>query len=222
MPSRLTLTAVPVFGNNGAKQWQVGLFGNLNDEYWAGNEYAYESPNMTQESDPEHIKWKNWLGDEEIGIYPYGNNPPQSEWFRPHQSCLMRVLDGQYCAVCRETLIDKIYTLVSPIDSYYPENVQPEYNGEGDLSFQVNLIHPNPDTLNGKWYLDGELIADNTENITLNEEILGTDNHTVLFRVIDDTPLSRTYTFANGYIFSITWYINNNSSVPDTYATKFL
>ncbi len=197
-------------------------FGHLKDEYWVGAYYAAEAANMTQESDPELIKWKNWIGDEGIGIFPYGDNPPESEWFHPHQSCLMRTLDGVFCAVCREALIDEIYTLVSPIDSFFPEeNNTIPVEGE-DIDFQVNLIHPDPDTLTIQWYLDGEPVAEAQENWTYTPEPDDEENHQVAVVVQDETPLSRTYVFAGGYVFNVFWVITNNSSVEDQAVERFI
>ncbi len=197
-------------------------FGELNDEYWAGSVYAHEAPNMTQESDPTLVKWKNWLGDEGIGIYPYGDTPPLSEWFRPHQSCLMRFLYGQFCAVCREALIDKIYTLVSPIDGYSPAGQNIDYDDEEELNFSVDLVRPEPDTLVTTWYLDGEVIAGDTETLILTPSVTGEEDHVLTVEVRDDTPLSRSYVFAQGYIFDVTWNINNSTGITDNGAEKFI
>ncbi len=197
-------------------------FGHLKDEYWAGAYYAGEAANMTQESDPEFIKWKNWIGDEGIGIFPYGDNPPESGWFRPHEYCLMRTLDGVFCAVCREALIDEIYTLVSPIDSFFPEenNIIP-VEGE-DIEFQVNLIHPDPDTLTIQWYLDGEPVAESQENWSYSPVPDDEENHQVAVVVQDETPLSRSYVFAGGYVFNVLWNITGNSSVEENSIERFI
>ena len=195
-------------------------FADLKDEYWAGEYYAAEKANMTQESNPSEIKWKNWLGDEEVGIYPHGSNPPQSEWFRPHQACMMRALNNTFCAVCVEATIDKIYTLVSPIDSYSPtENIN--YNEEIDLDFSLDLVYPNPNTLNIVWTLDGETYAEDTENISLTAAEI-TDNHVLIATVEDVTPLSRSYNFINGYLFSVVWKINNTVGLSENTVQKLL
>jgi hypothetical protein len=45
-------------------------FGLLADEYWAGPQYASERANMTKETSTENVRWKNWIGEQGIGIYP--------------------------------------------------------------------------------------------------------------------------------------------------------
>jgi len=72
-------------------------FANLRDEYWAGNMYAREGANMTQNNDPSSIKWKQFLDQEGVGIYRY---TPLVDWYRPHQNCEMRRLGNPFCLVC--------------------------------------------------------------------------------------------------------------------------
>lgn len=186
-------------------------FAYLADEYWAGSNYASEKANMTQESNPTLIKWKNWLYDEGIGIYPYGTNPPESTWFRPHQNCKMQYLGVPFCAVCKEATIDHIYTLIPPIDSFVPVNNNVMFDGN-DLDFSIELILPNPNTLAVEWFLDGDSFATDLTSITLTENEITENNHSLTVTVEDMTALSRTYIFANGYSFNITWNITDTSA----------
>ena len=196
-------------------------FVNLADEYWAGISYAAEKANMTQESNVAAVKWKNWLGSEGVGIYPYGTTSPESDWFRPHQSCMMRVLNGQFCAVCREATIDRIYTLLSPIEAFAPTTNAVEFTGT-DLDFSVDLILPNPNTLEIEWFLDTNSIATGAQNISLTSAELTDITHEVKVQVEDTTNLSQSYIFANGYLFTVVWSINNTSGVSDNLVQKFL
>ncbi len=77
--------------------------GRLGDEYWPGSGTEYW-PNMTQETDPEKIKWSRFIGKNGVGIYEYDNGG--DGWYRPHESCKMRYLGKQYafCEVCKEGL----------------------------------------------------------------------------------------------------------------------
>ena len=92
--------------------------GGLADEYWYNGS---ERPNQTRESDPSQVKWRSWVGDEGIGVYPYEENAESMSWYRPHQKCLMRYLGKPYCAVCRQTLIKKIHREVDVITNYSPK-----------------------------------------------------------------------------------------------------
>ena len=62
-------------------------FAGLSDEYWAGAGYARENINMTQETDPSVVRWKDWMGFRSVGIYSHSEDP---SWKRPHQNCEMR------------------------------------------------------------------------------------------------------------------------------------
>jgi hypothetical protein len=83
-------------------------FANLADEYWAGDVYAGEYANMTSNSDENTITWKDFLGINDVGIYPYEESP---SWYRPHQNCKMRYLGSEFCEVCKNEIEQKILTL---------------------------------------------------------------------------------------------------------------
>lgn len=87
-------------------------FGYLKDEYWDGR--VRETENMTYEKNPENIKWKDWLGYEGIGIYPYTENP---NLVRPHQFCKMQYSNRDFCAVCSSALIKKLTGIIG--EKYY-------------------------------------------------------------------------------------------------------
>ena len=89
-------------------------FAGLADEYAIGGQG--ERPNRTIVTDAATIKWKNWLGTNNVGIYPVGIE----NWQRPHQNCKMQFLNAPFCSVCQEAFINKIYALVSPIDNFTP------------------------------------------------------------------------------------------------------
>ena len=46
-------------------------FAALSDEYYAGDGYAGERVNMTKETNPLLVKWKNWMNINGIGIYQH-------------------------------------------------------------------------------------------------------------------------------------------------------
>ena len=121
-------------------------FAFLQDEYWPGIAIASEAKNMTQNSDPATIGWKNWLGTNGVGIYAYGTSGDPSSWYRPHQSCIMRSVENPYCSVCIEGLIERIHVLVSPIDAFEPSNTT-VMNPAFPLDFQLDMIETITNTL---------------------------------------------------------------------------
>jgi PKD repeat protein len=86
-------------------------FGDLADEYWAGPQYARERHNMTQNTNPQTIRWKDFLNRNGIGIYPHAESPT---WHRPHQNCKMRFLGPNFCDVCSHKLEGKLADLSAP------------------------------------------------------------------------------------------------------------
>src|SRR5690625_2046501 len=90
-------------------------FSGLADEYWFAP--TGERPNKTQDNNPQTNRWRNWIGTENVGIYPFDEDP---SWYRPHQNCLMRSLGNSFCAVCTEATIERIHQLQDPIESFSP------------------------------------------------------------------------------------------------------
>jgi hypothetical protein len=191
-------------------------FAGLADEYWAGDIYAAEKPNMTATSDPNTIKWKDWVGTNSVGVFPHGSSGNQANWHRPHQNCKMRYLGVDYCSVCSEAIIDKIYSFVTPIEDYLPLNNNVTYSGTA-LDFDLTLVYPSPNTLTIEWELNGTVIG-SSEQISISESQLTLLNNTLVARVTDNTTMSKSYLPANGYVFTKSWNVINpnvNTSVGE-------
>lgn len=80
-------------------------FSGLSDEYWAGPEFARENTNMTRDNNLTSVRWKEFLGQDGIGIYSHEEAP---QWYRPHQSCKMRRLTNAFCMVCNNKITKDI------------------------------------------------------------------------------------------------------------------
>jgi hypothetical protein len=156
-------------------------FADLADEYWAGAQYAAERKNMTQETDLEKLKWRNWHGDEEIGLYAHAESPT---WYRPHEYCLMRYLDEILCAVCREGVIESIYALAPPVKDYEPITSDIELPSDS-LVFKLDLTYPEPNTLHRTWHLNGTLIGEDVDSVFVRATDLGGGVNKVLATVTD-------------------------------------
>ena len=181
-------------------------FGGLADEYWSGA--TSERPNRTSQSNPALVKWASWVGSNSIGVYPYGSSGTAANYFRPHQNCEMRFLNREFCAVCAETLIDRVYALVDPIDSYLPTSNNLNFTGTA-LDFSLNLVLPNPNTLKIEWLLNGVSFANDVSSISLNAGDLPSVDNALIVNITDTTLLSKSYLPASGYVFSLNWTINN-------------
>ncbi|NMH87752.1 T9SS type A sorting domain-containing protein [Flavivirga algicola] len=183
---------------------------DLKDEYYAGDVFVGEAINMTQESNPSLVKWKNWIGINGIGIYQHSGTPIAATWYRPHQSCKMRYLGVPFCSVCKEGMIEKIHSLVSPIASYMPIS-NTVSNPSFPIDFNLNLIKPIPNTLESSWTLNTANFATNIDNVSVLETDLnaGLNNLTVV--VTDNTALLKVNNHETIHVYMVTWTIDNTS-----------
>lgn len=184
-------------------------FGKLSDEYWAGSQYARENINMTKEARQEHVRWKDWLGTINIGIYPHGTTNEMAQWMKPaNANCLMETLNKHYCVVCKEATVEQIFSLVNPIDKTTP-NADSTVHVTQQQDFKLDLIEPNPNTLKVLWNLNGENI-EGTDKVTLKPENLNLEVSTLTATVVDETPMSRKDQTLRTR--SVSWTITGGSS----------
>lgn len=183
-------------------------FGKLADEYWFAG--TGESPNKTQTSNPLTVKWKNWVGTNSVGVYPYTESPT---WYRPHQNCEMRYLNSQFCSVCKEATIERIHSLVSPIDSYTPTNSYVSV-GSSNVTFTVNEILPIPNTLVNTWKLNGVTLSSTSNSITISPSQLNIGNNTLLFSVTDGTSLVKVNNHSSVHFANLSWTLNKSTLKP--------
>lgn len=156
-------------------------FADLKDEYWAGAQYAAEGKNMTQETDLEKLRWRNWYGDEEVGLYPHAESPT---WYRPHEYCLMRYLGEILCAVCREGIIESVFELTPPLKTYTPMTADLDLPSDS-MIFKLDLTYPEPNSLHRTWHLNGSLIAENVDSVVIRAADLGGGVNKLLATVTD-------------------------------------
>ncbi|MEM9820800.1 MAG: M64 family metallopeptidase [Bacteroidota bacterium] len=186
-------------------------FANLADEYYAGDFFSAELANMTQETNPAFVRWKNWYGDQGVGIYQHCCSGNSANWYRPHQNCKMRILGVPFCAVCTETFVETIHDLVSPIDDYTPSQLQLTNQGQ-DLIFKADLIYPDPNTLAITWLLNGNLLTTDVDSISLSSSLLETGSNQLTIMVDDQTPLSRADLHTPNHLFSVNWEIEKTTT----------
>ena len=192
---------------------------NLKDEYYPGDDLAAEAINMTQEINPTLVKWKNWIDINGIGIYPYATSGNAETWYRPHQNCKMRYLNVPFCSVCKEGMIEKIHSLISPIDSYRP-NSNTVDSPSFPLNFQLNLIEPNPNTLESEWTLNSVSFASNMDTISIEETDLIVGNNILSVVVNENSSFLKVDNHETFHVFTVTWTINNTTLGIESLDTK--
>ncbi|MES2766255.1 MAG: M64 family metallopeptidase [Bacteroidota bacterium] len=187
-------------------------FAKLADEYYAGDSYARESANMTQETGPGLVKWKNWMDYEGIGIYPHFGGGNASQWYKPHENCKMQSLGSPFCSVCAETIVKTIHSLASPLVSFTPVNSAIN-TADNFIDFKLTeLIRPTPDNLKIEWRLDNTIIAMNTDSLKIDQSKLSGGIHSLTASVIDTTPLIRDESHTLAYISTVSWTISTMAS----------
>ena len=140
-------------------------FSGLADEY-AGETTPYTGyepveVNATKYSDPNTVKWSNWIGYADpnhpemgvVGVYE-GARYYNYGLYRPTQTSKMRSLGNPFNAVCREQLILNIYNSVDPLDDWLDNSSMLTDPNE----LWVDTVDPN--VIAVEWYVDGLLVGD--------------------------------------------------------------
>ncbi len=193
-------------------------FTGLKDEYWAGDIYAEEGINMTQETNPMLVKWNNWNNDNGVGIYQHCCGETSASWYKPHENCKMQVLGVPFCSVCIEGTIERIHSLTNPIVSYTPS----EFNisaQTSSLEFELEMVEPVPNTFKKRWLLNNVETGSNTNTIQIakNELIVGVNT---LSAIVEDTSeLLRVDGHENLHVHNVSWSITNSSNVVNVTET---
>lgn len=183
-------------------------FANLADEYYAGDNYAGEMANMTQETNPLLVKWKNWMGFNGTGIYQHCCGGNSAMWNKPANNCKMEYIGGTFCNVCSQEIVESIHNLVNPIVSYIPTTMNINSSNQL-LDFKLTeLMKPISNTLTIKWQLDGSTIAYNLDSVEINQNLLATGLHTLVATVVDTTHFLRIDNHSSIHFSTVTWTIN--------------
>ena len=184
-------------------------FAGLADEYWAGDQFAAEKPNMTQSMEDETVPWRNWLGFAGVGIYPHAENPL---WARPHQNCKMRVLNPEFCSVCRESLVKRIHDLTNPIITYQPATSTLNHSKDS-IVFKINFLEPNPNSLLVQWHVNQ--IQYDSYDILVIQQDPDEKTYQINMTVVDTTHLVRDLDHINNHTFSLSWEIKSDSTTSN-------
>lgn len=183
-------------------------FADLRDEYWAGPQYALEKANMTQNNDPKTVRWKNWIGIDDVGVYAYPS--PGNDWYKPHQACKMQLLGVDFCAVCKETITEKVLSITEPIISFSP-STDSIVDIEDTMTFSVELLEPDPNTVTVSWEL-GKVSLPKGQETKLRKADLIADTSVLKAIVFDETPFSKKDDATTYRQYTITWELVKTTS----------
>lgn len=184
--------------------------------------------NVTDQTVPSLIKWKSWIGPTTpiptpagtagIGLFE-GAQYLATGMYRPANTCGMRNLGAQFCSICSQAYILKLYrggfgTPSAGIDLIEPGSEIPSaaggviYNVGNVLNFSATVLRPSPDTVTMQWYLDGVAVNGATSSNFNFQQVASTPgSRTLELRVTDNSPLVKAEMAGSDMVHSRTWNI---------------
>ena len=187
-------------------------FPGLADEYWPGG--GRETLNMTFDKNPVTNRWKNWLNTPGIGIFDH-TAPGQAVAKPANGTCRMEFLNREFCSVCREGFVEKILKLIPPIESQLPTTNNIQLTATA-TSFKLDLLKPNPNSLQVEWFLDGKSIS-TKEQFQMSAASLPNTSGTLVATVYDSTAISRS-TVRKITPFTVQWNLTRGSLTTEPFA----
>ncbi|WP_202552367.1 M64 family metallopeptidase [Ginsengibacter hankyongi] len=182
--------------------------GSLGDEYSGPQSGTSQFPtyNSTIEYRRDKIKWRKWIDTSTPLPTPYteeymdkvgafeGNQYHLANYFRSTaQGCIMGagVFDNteKMCPICEQRLAMRVYSLVNPINSFYPSENEITINGETVNHFAIDHISPEPNTQVVRWSLNGKIIAIGTDSVNI--KFGSISDYELICTLTDETSLIR-------------------------------
>jgi hypothetical protein len=192
------------------------LFSSLSDEYWAGKMYAYETANQTRNTNPATVTWKNWMNQFNVGIYQHAGDADALNWYKPTtHECLMEQLDKQFCAVCREATSNRILNLVHPVETISPSPNSSVRVESQPAHFQLDMLLPEPNTLRTQWRLNGVLLNQKADRISISNNQLPQAINELKVTVFDTTDYIRLSSHAQSHTYTYSWTLEKANIDPN-------
>jgi len=186
-------------------------FADLADEYYAGDSFSQERKNMTSVSNPNDVRWKNWVGSNGIDVYQHCCDGNSANWYKPNTECLMQSLNRELCSVCAEGTLETIHSFTNLIDSYSPDN-NDYLDATSELNFNAELLTPIPNSLNVEWKLNETLLTETSSNIFLDPNQLINGDNELLVTVTDESSFLRVDNYELVEFASVIWNIDGNTT----------
>jgi hypothetical protein len=138
-------------------------FGDLGDEYATHTHQrgpVANAVNVSASEEPELVPWRHWLEARHpnVGVYEGANGQPQDAWRPLASGCVMN--DGeQFCPVCREALLLRIYSIVDPIEGVSPPAPPPSIREpillwDAPVEIRVRTMKPATHDLEVSWWVE--------------------------------------------------------------------
>ncbi len=131
-------------------------FAGLADEYsreQSPKGVPRKGPNLSYSSDPRKAPWAHWHKKfpHKFKAHEGGAGVYKGVWRPTPDGCIMRAAH-EFCAVCREAVVLKMYTIVRPIDEMTPNNAPiVAVAGGGEVFLDVYPLIPKSHSLEVEW-----------------------------------------------------------------------
>jgi len=159
-----------------------------------------------------YYKWSYWLGYEGVDCYE-GAMYCKYGLFRPLNICKMRELGRDFCPVCREKIIKRIFDSYDPnlIESFSPVPPTPDTVYNTQTTFSVTT--PDVSSIGSEWYLDGNSTGKTGFSFDFTGVPVGPGQHTLTAWVTDNSEWIRV----PGKIWSyVSWKVVEGDTIPPT------
>lgn len=183
-------------------------FSHLADEY-GGITTPYTGPEPTEVDVTKNAtgaKWSPWLGYNDptgsiVGAYN-GGRYYDSGIYRPTLNSKMRALGAPFNAVSREKIIQDIYGIVRPLDSY-TSNVVALVDPPS-----LDAVRVDTSVINTQWSIDGvpDAAATGSSSLSLSGLGLSLGHHAISLRAYDPTGFDTV----NGWVRTQTSLLQEN------------
>jgi hypothetical protein len=138
-------------------------FAGLGDEYASHTHLrgsVEDAANVSGTEEPALVPWRHWLAARHpsVGVYEGANGQAQDAWRPLASGCVMN--DGeQFCPVCREALLLRIYSIVDPIEEVTPPAPPPGIREpivlwDAPVEIRVRTLKPATHDLEVSWWVE--------------------------------------------------------------------
>lgn len=184
--------------------------------------------NVTDQTTPSLIKWKSWIapttpiptpaGTAGIGLFE-GAQYLTTGMYRPANACGMRSLGAQFCSICSQAYVLKLYRggfgtpsngidLIDPGTEIPSASANVDYTVGNSQNFSATVLRPAPDTVTMQWYLDGAAISGaNSDSFDFQQLTSIPAARTLELRVTDNSSLVNPEMAGSDMVHSRIWHI---------------
>ena len=189
--------------------------------------------NVTDQTVAGSIKWASWItpgnaiptpaGTAGIGLF-VGARYQTTGMHRPANNCAMRSLGGQFCSVCSQEYVLRLYrggwgTPSAGIDLIEPGSESPStattvnVAAGGSQVFSASVLRPQPDSVSLQWYVDGVAVnGANGTSFTFQPGTGGPATRQIELRATDTTALVRAAMAGSDLVHRRIWNVNVSNS----------